>query len=194
MSQYSILPQQNLVVSHGKAVTIQMSTRKNLDNIHAIQILNNTVDIEYLDGTPNKTDALVSDFQDLIDETENALLDPTVRLTVDEYKQVVLHNISLSFNTELSNGYTTKGIKMNARIFDIQQLITAQTLAIKLFNTTMNIVDYNNVIHNDIPVGVVDEIITELGQHYQTCFDKKQQLRSLVYAAKRKQDLDTIIW
>lgn len=194
MTQYSILPQFNQVIVDGQPITIDLENDDRFINVHAIQINGNTVDIEYLDSTPNNTDTLISVYQDIIDQIDTIVNAPPLQPTFQELQNQKIVEITSWMKAELALGFTTNGIKMDSLLIDIQRLLIALNLAEKALSTTMDIVDFDNIVHTNVPLAVVNSIVTELGVHYQTVFQKRQTLRQQVYNATTLNELNNIVW
>ena len=194
MPQYSILPQSNQVTSNGINISVSMSTDPRFKNIHAIQIKNTSIDIEYLDDTPNSTNGNISHYQDIINQVENYQNPSILPISFDETKIALLSKLSKDIDTELSQGFTTNGFLLDAHLWDIQTLITVQTLATQQNSTSIDLVDFNNEVHFNIPLDIVSNIISELGTNYTTIFNKKQSIRSQIITAKNVNALNKISW
>ena len=193
MSQYSILPQFNTVTSDGIIYTVQMSSDPKFENIHAIQIDGDKIHVEFIDGTPVKWDAKISDYQDVIDKVEQLKhIIPT--LTFEEVKKKTLDTINTGFISQLSHGFMTNGILMGTSLMDIQNLLTSSQLATTLSQPILDIIDFNNVVHPNIPIDVVHNMIVELGKNYQTVLTKKQTLLSTINSATTIEELQKIVW
>lgn len=122
---------------------------------------------------------------------ENGVLVPI--LTKDKEEKIL--EIKKSFINQLSLGYTcSNGITMDTEQSKVDLMKSGYDLAIKLNQTVMNIRDYNNTLHIDIPLADVDVMITELGVNISTQLSKKWQLEDLVNNATTQADLDLIVW
>ena len=189
--QYTFLPQYNAVSSFGTTYTIDMSTDPRFVNVHAVQIKDDYIHIEYSDGTPVKWDANVSDYQDIIDQVEALKNAPLIPPTLEDVRKTTRDAITIGFNLELSQGFVTNGIKMNAFLWDVQALSTVASITPFV---EMDIVDYDNVVHPSIPAATVNSMISDLVLNYQAQFNKKQLLRADVNAATTIEDLQQITW
>lgn len=194
MSQYTILPQYDQVVSDGVIYTLVTSTYTILKDVHAVQILDDYVDIEYTTNIPNNTTTSVTQFQDIINKVETLKKPIIIPPTLDETKKSASILISNFLIDQLLSGFTTNDIKMNAAFYDIQKLQLAYDFAIKTNKTAIDIVDYNNVVHSDTDIKVVDKILIDLMQNYQTLFTKKQELRIQINAATDIATIEAITW
>jgi hypothetical protein len=194
MLQYSILPQLNIITSHGVNYIIQMLDDPKLTNIHAIQINDDNIHVEFLDGTPVKWDATISDYQYIIDVVEKLKNVPDASPTFDEVKETTWRNIKMGLSNQLSQGFSTNGVLMNACLHDIQQLITITTVANLTAQHHLDIVDLNNVVQPNISIDVVNSMVGELGKNYQVLFNKKQTLRAAINAATTIKELQKIVW
>lgn len=194
MLQYSILPQFNTITSCDVTYIIQMLDDPKLINIHAIQIKDNNIHIEFLDGTPVKWDAAISDYQYLIDAVEKLKNAPIIPPTFDEVKDTTWRNIKMGLSNQLNQGFSTNGVLMNACLRDIQQLITIIAVAKITTQNNLDIVDLNNVIQPNISIDVVNSMVGEVGKNYQVLFNKKQTLRAAINAATTIKELQKIVW
>jgi len=110
-------------------------------------------------------------------------------------QSVKKQSIKSSFNTTLKTGYiTSKGIKMDATIQAISTLNAGHTLAVASGTTTMDIRDYDNVVHNGVAIADVQTMLVELGSNYQVQLNKKWALEAQVKACTTQADLDKIVW
>jgi len=116
--------------------------------------------------------------------------------TLAELQSRKLGEIKKAFKDTLLQGYIcpTSGITMDATIEKIGVLNSGYTLASTAGATTMDIRDYNNVVHSGIAIGDVKTILLELGQNYQVQLSKKWSLEERVKSAATQVDLDAIIW
>jgi len=113
-----------------------------------------------------------------------------------QLQQTKIAEIKASFNNSLKQGYIcpTSGIKMDATIDKIGTLNSGYTLANVSGVTTMDIRDYDNIVHNGIAIGDVQTMLLELGQNYQAQLAKKWQLEEQVKNATTQAELDAIVW
>ena len=116
--------------------------------------------------------------------------------TFEQLQDKKLGEIKKAFNDALLQGYTcpTSGITMDATIEKIGVLNSGYTLASTAGATTMNIRDYNNVVHNGVAIGDVKTMLLELGQNYQTQLSKKWSFEEQVKSATSQAQLDAIVW
>ncbi|SEN37431.1 hypothetical protein [Nitrosomonas marina] len=118
---------------------------------------------------------------------------------IDHYKLKAAKRITTDFFAEIKAGFVTTqtGIKMDCDIADIQRFKSAYDLAELKGQTVMPvIVDYDNVVHTDIPLTDALAMILELGDHYQTQYIKKQNLRAQIMdpLVTTKPEVDAIVW
>jgi hypothetical protein len=148
-------------------------------------------------------DAATKEVIDRVEATHNTTL---TKITKTEYENIIapafkeiqtqrLSYIKQSFNASLSQGYTcSNGVIMDADMSSISMLNSGYTLAVSAGATTMDIRDYNNVVHNVVAIADVKQMLLELGANFQAQLAKKWQLEEQVNAATTQAQLDAIVW
>jgi len=150
--------------------------------------------------TPN-IEVSEADWQVALDNGYN-FVDATIKTlgkkdfrTFPQLQTAKLGYVKSSFNTTLEAGYaTSKGIKMDATIQAISTLNAGHTLAVASGTTTMDIRDYDNVVHIGVAIADVQIMLVELGSNYQVQLNKKWALEAQVKACITQADLDKIVW
>lgn len=115
--------------------------------------------------------------------------------SLDILKNNAVSLIQRGMDSALEQGYmTTLNIKKDAKLTDLQQLKAGYDLAVLLGETTMSIVDYNNVVHADLPLTDIETIMGEVGANYRAQFFKKQQKRAAILAATTPEAVAAVVW
>jgi len=83
---------------------------------------------------------------------------------------------------------------MDATMQAVSTFSAGYNLAVAAGVNTMNIRDYNNVVHTGIATSDIQTMLIELGNNCQTQLDKKWMLESKVNEATTQTDLDKITW
>ena len=118
-----------------------------------------------------------------------------VVVSIEDLKNQAMTTINASFDAVLAAGYmTTLSIKKDTKLADIYQLKTGFDLAVLLGETTMSIVDYDNVVHTALPLADIETIMGEVGANYRTQFFKKQQYRAAIAAATTPEAVAAVVW
>ena len=113
----------------------------------------------------------------------------------NEVKQAKIAEIKTAYQNQLKQGYIcSNGINMDAEQDKVNLLKNGYDLAVKTNQTTMDIRDYDNVVHTGIALADVDTMLTELGVNISTQLAKKWQLEDQVQAATTQTELDLIVW
>ncbi|WP_321392851.1 DUF4376 domain-containing protein [Emcibacter sp.] len=105
----SIITEDNRVIIDGQVVVIPHLEDHLQDNIRAVQINGNTVEVEYLDDTPNRTDILVAAFQNVINMAQAILDTPPPEPTLEELQTAVCQDINLYRDHLLDVGFAYQG-------------------------------------------------------------------------------------
>jgi hypothetical protein len=114
---------------------------------------------------------------------------------LENAKSFQIKLICQSINAALAAGLMTSlSIKMDTKLADIHQLKAGYDLAVLLGETTMSIVDYDNVVHTALPLADIETIMGEVGANYRTQFFKKQQYRAAIDAATTPEAVAAIVW
>jgi len=193
--QYTILPQYNQVVSNGVIYTLDLSAYMVLLlNMRAIQIVGNTATIEYITAGTGNDIVPASTFQVIIDQVELLKHPVIVPPTLAQAQHTATISIFNSYNNQLLNGFTTNGIKMLADVSEIQLLQFLHDFAVKLNQSTIDVIDYNNITHPGISITVVDSMITDLMINYQTLTTKKQTLTTQINNATTVSQVNAVVW
>jgi len=130
-----------------------------------------------------------------VDATTNTLSKKDFR-TFAELQTAKLLEVKQAFTASLLTGYTcpTSGITMDADMNSISMLNSGYTLANAAGATTMNIRDYDNVVHRGVAIADVSTMLLELGQNCQVQLAKKWALEAKIKAATTQVALDAIVW
>jgi len=164
--------------------------------------------MQYYKSTNNKPfafeDNVTAEIIAKVEATHNTTL---TKITLAQYKALIaptfaelqskkLSEVKQAFNTALSTGYTcpTSNITMDATIDKIGILSSGYTLANAAGATTMDIRDYNNVVHKGVAIADVQIMLVELGGNYQVQLAKKWALEDKVKVTKTKTALNKIVW
>lgn len=103
--------------------------------------------------------------------------------------------IKTAFSTAMSSGFTcSNGIKMDAALSSVLRLKGGYDLCLESGVTTMNIRDFDNVVHTDIPVEEIRTMLIELGANYQTILGKKWLLEDQINKATTATEIEAITW
>lgn len=114
---------------------------------------------------------------------------------LDDAKAMQAAVVSQAFETALLAGYmTTLNIKMDATLEALQKLKTGYDFCVLMGDATMTVVDYDNVVHADLPLADIVKIMKEVGGNYQTLYLKKQTLRGQVLAASTAEQVAAVEW
>jgi len=149
--------------------------------------------MKYYKDTNNKPfvfeDNVTSEIIAKVEATHNTTL---TEITLADYQAMIAPTLAELQSRKL--GEIKKAFNMDATIEKIGVLNSGYTLASTAGATTMDIRDYNNVVHSGIAIGDVKTILLELGQNYQVQLSKKWSLEERVKSAATQVDLDAIIW
>ena len=138
-----------------------------------------------------------------VEATHNTTL---TQITEAEHQQMIaptfkqlqvkkISEIKQAFSNALQQGYLCSNlIKMDATMEAISMLNSGYTLASKAGATTMDIRDYNNVVHSGIALSDIQTMLLELGNNFQTQLQKKWDLEAQTNNATTQEDLDAIVW
>jgi len=106
-----------------------------------------------------------------------------------------VNEIKSAFTNSLANGYTcSNNITMDADITSVNTLKSGYDLATIIGQTTMDIRDYNNIVHTNILISDVFTMITELGVNINTQLVKKWTLEDQINLAITQAELDLIVF
>ena len=116
-----------------------------------------------------------------------------VTYTLDELKNRKIKNLKSYINTEILKGYTTSnGIKMDSTEQSINRFESGYKIANNAGKSTMDVVDYNNEIHQDVDLTTVNTMISELAQYHQSWYWHKQDKRQAIQVATNQTELEAI--
>ena len=115
--------------------------------------------------------------------------------TFAELQIAKINEIKSAYQNQLKLGYICSNtINMDAEQDKVNTLKNGYDLAVKTNQATMDIRDYNNVVHTAIALADVDTMIIELGTNISTQLAKKWQLEAQVQPATTQAELDLIVW
>jgi len=129
-------------------------------------------------------------------EIHSQIPTPNIEVSNEQWQKALDNGYNyVDANTTLETGYiTSKGIKMDATIQAIITLNSGHTVAVASGTTTMDIRDYDNVVHTGVAIADVQTMLVELGSNYQVQLNKKWTLEAQVKACTTQADLDKIVW
>lgn len=108
---------------------------------------------------------------------------------IEQVKQDYFAAIKTKINKLLLKGFSTSfGIKMDSTTESVQKLDAGYQLATRSGATTMQIRDYDNISHNDIPVSQVASMVEELALYILQRTQEKWALQDTVATATTPYD------
>lgn len=126
---------------------------------------------------------------------DGSIVSEIILPTLDESKAAQVQAINAGFTEALAKGFgTSLGYRMDARLEDLQKLKTGYDFAKLAGDSSMPVVDYDNALHNYVPLADVEIILKEVGDNYRNIYLTKQQLRGQIQAAGTEKDVRAITW
>lgn len=115
--------------------------------------------------------------------------------TVNTLKVVKTARILADCQAAMDAGFTTpSGIKMDSNLTALQKIKIGYDFAVIMGETTMTVVDFDNVEHLDLPMLDVLTLMLQTGGYYRELYMRKQTLRAQVLAATTLEELGLIAW
>lgn len=126
---------------------------------------------------------------------DNSITKHQFVVSLDDAKAGKLAAINAAFVSEQLKGFAvSKGFKMDVPMESLQKLKMAYDFAVLMGEATMPVVDYDNVVHLNMPLADVEQAIKEVGAHYRSLYMTKQQLRGQVNAAATAEAVAAVVW
>jgi hypothetical protein len=102
------------------------------------------------------------------------------------------NELQIYIENTLDNGYVTYNIKMDATKQDLERLVEGYHIAQRRNETKMDIIDYNNKRHKNIPIDQVKNMIDSIEDFQSHLFWYKQDIREKIEACETKEQLEKI--
>ncbi|RMH34829.1 MAG: hypothetical protein D6694_15005 [Gammaproteobacteria bacterium] len=116
-------------------------------------------------------------------------------MSLDGLKSTFKKCIKMHMNGEDAHGYTcANGIHMDCKPEDVRRLYDGVLIAEMSGQTTMDIRDYHNVVHTNIPVSEVRLMVKELGERIAARLRHKWMLHQKIDAATTTAEVESIVW
>lgn len=103
-----------------------------------------------------------------------------IAANADREKDAAIYSAKKDYHDSLKDGFTTNGVLMDAKLSNISILKFGHDLAIINSEETMDIIDFNDDIHQDIPIATALNMIGELGTNARAAYITYQEARVLL--------------
>lgn len=116
-------------------------------------------------------------------------------MTLDELKREMKECVKIQMEGGDSHGFVCfNGIRMDCRPEDVRRLHDGVVMAAMIGQTTMDIRDFDNVVHYGIPVAEVRQMVKELGNRLAARLKHKWALQKRIDAATTIAEVESIVW
>jgi hypothetical protein len=94
----------------------------------------------------------------------------------------------------ICSGITVSGVKMDAYEEDAVRMKHGIELAELNEEDYMNVIDYNNEVHFNVPMSTAVSIAKQQGDNYREAFFKRAALRTQIYNTNTVSGIRNIVW